>query len=195
MPTNRRIMPDDGYQFYPTPEWATKALLDRESFHGKIWEPCAGNGDMVRPIAEKYGRSNVIASDIVERDFRLDFVGDIFDNSRNSEFTDHLITNPPYGRDIDRLVLAGLRQTKYKMALLLRLAFMESERRYNTLFSNPETRPKRVHVFSERITFYPGGVRTAGSGTTAYAWFVFDKSEEEKFKPTTIQWIEPGYKK
>jgi hypothetical protein len=35
--------------------------------------------------------------------------------------------------------------------------------------------PARVGVFSERITFYPKGIEVKGSGTTVYAWFVWDK--------------------
>jgi phosphatidylethanolamine-binding protein (PEBP) family uncharacterized protein len=32
-----------------------------------------------------------------------------------------------------------------------------------------------VWVFSERITFYPAGAVEKGTGTTAYAWFIWDK--------------------
>ena len=53
------------------------------------------------------------------------------------------------------------------------------------------TPPSRVWVFSERITFYPKGVVTAGSGTTAYAWFVWDKAHSG---PTELAWLKPGYK-
>src|SRR5271165_95785 len=31
--------------FYPTPAYATEALLDSEEFSGIIWEPACGNGD------------------------------------------------------------------------------------------------------------------------------------------------------
>ena len=78
----------------------------------------------------------------------------------------------------------------YKRQLLLRLAFLESANRANTIFhKNP---PSRVWVFSERITFYPKGVKRAGSGTTAYAWYVWDK---DHIGPTELAWLKPGYKK
>jgi hypothetical protein len=51
--------------------------------------------------------------------------------------------------------------------------------------------PARVWVFSERITFYPKGVEMKGSGTTAYAWFVWDK---DAASGTELKWFKPGYK-
>jgi len=53
------------------------------------------------------------------------------------------------------------------------------------------TPPSRVWVFSERITFYPSGVEPKGSGTTAYAWFVWDKDAPGR---TELKWFKPGYK-
>ena len=41
-------------------------------------------------------------------------------------------------------------------------------------------------MFSERITFYPKGVKRAGSGTTAYAWFVWDRNH---IGPTELAWL------
>jgi hypothetical protein len=46
-------------------------------------------------------------------------------------------------------------------------------------------------VFSERITFYPSGIEPKGSGTTAYAWFVWDKDAAGR---TELKWFKPGYK-
>ena len=73
----------------------------------------------------------------------------------------------------EAFVRAGAQCSKSKFALLLRLAFLEGANRANTIFSRLP--PARVWVFSERITFYPRGAEIKGSGTTAYAWFVWDK--------------------
>ena len=51
--------------------------------------------------------------------------------------------------------------------------------------------PARVWVFSERITFYPKGAKIRGTGTTAYAWFVWDKDASGS---TELKWFRPGYK-
>ena len=92
-----------------------------------------------------------------------------------------------------RLIHAGVSsgegELRWKFALLLRLAFLEGANRANTIFS--KTPPARVWVFSERITFYPSGVEPKGGGTTAYAWFVWDKEAPGR---TEVKWFKPGYK-
>jgi hypothetical protein len=100
---------------------------------------------------------------------------------------DNIVTNPPYN-SAEGFVAAGIQKAKQKFALLLRLAFLEGANRANTIFArNP---PNRVWVFSERITFYPAGAVQRGTGTTAYAWFVWDKSANG----TELKWFKPGYK-
>lgn len=66
---------------------------------------------------------------------------------------------------------------------------MEGANRANTIFARIP--PARVWVFSERITFYMKGVTQGGSGTTAYAWFVWDKDAPSG---TELKWFKPGYK-
>jgi len=166
-PTTKRIADIGGADFYPTPEWATQALLEQENFDGSIWECACGDGAMSEVI-KQYGY-NVYSSDLYERGYGeggIDFV------SSNKKF-DNIITNPPF-HSAEQFVSSGIRNASKKFALLLRLAFLESARRQTEIFNlNP---PARVWVFSERITFYPKGVVRKGNGTTAYAWFVWDKA-------------------
>ena len=100
----------------------------------------------------------------------------------------NVVTNPPYNA-AEGFVRAGLRAADHKFALLLRLAFLEGANRQRTIFT--EAPPSRVWVFSERITFYPAGAVQKGTGTTAYAWFVWDK---QATSPTELKWLQPGYK-
>ena len=101
---------------------------------------------------------------------------------------DNIVTNPPYNC-AEGFVASGVKHARHKFALLLRLAFLEGANRANTIFAN--TPPSRVWVFSERITFYPKGVDPKGSGTTAYAWFVWDKDAPGS---TELRWFKPGYR-
>jgi hypothetical protein len=87
-------------------------------------------------------------------------------------------------------VKVGVRNARRKFALLLRLAFLEGANRYRTIFS--VNSPARNWVFSERITFYPAGAIKKGTGTTAYAWFVWDKDSAAQ---TELRWFSPGYKR
>jgi hypothetical protein len=182
-PTLKRFADLEGPDFFPTPEWATYALIDNEKFEGPIWEPACGDGQMVR-ILETTG-CPVEATDLFDRGYGepgVDFL-------KTERLVDNIVTNPPYNA-AEGFVQAGLAQSRRKMALLLRLAFLEGGNRQRTIFS--KTPPARVWVFSERITFYPAGAVRAGSGTTAYAWFVWDKEAENK--STELRWFPPGYK-
>jgi hypothetical protein len=180
-PTIKRFADLDGPDFFPTPAWATHALIDNEKFSGAIWESACGNGAMSR-VLEKTGCS-VISSDLYDRGF-----GEIGVDFLTAERrTENIVTNPPYN-SAEGFVRAGIQQATQKFALLLRLAFLEGANRANTIFS--KTPPNRVWVFSERITFYPVGAVQKGTGTTAYAWFVWDKDTAG----TELKWFKPGYK-
>lgn len=182
-PTLKRFADLDGPDFFPTPPWATHALIDNERFQGDIWECACGNGAM-STVLETTG-SVVRSSDLFDRGYGeagIDF-------NVAKERADNIITNPPYN-SAESFIQSGLKLAKSKFALLLRLAFLEGSNRANTIFAhNP---PSRVWVFSERITFYPEGAVQKGSGTTAYAWFVWDRDASSA---TELKWFKPGYKR
>jgi hypothetical protein len=181
-PTMKRFADLDGPDFFPTPAWATHALIDMERFKGDIWESACGNGAMSE-VLEQTGQ-RVISSDLFDRgygDTGVDFL-------KPKRRAPNVITNPPYNA-AEGFVRAGLKAADHKFALLLRLAFLEGANRQRTIFTDAP--PSRVWVFSERITFYPAGAVQKGSGTTAYAWFVWDK---DALGHTELKWFKPGYK-
>jgi len=181
-PTTKRFADLNGPDFYPTPRWATYALIESEKFEGDIWEPACGDGAMSEVLAETGNR--IISSDLYDRGYGDTGVDYLTARRRIA----NVITNPPYNA-AEGFVAKSLHVAEKKFALLLRLAFLEGANRANTIFhKNP---PSRVWVFSERITFYPKGAVVAGSGTTAYAWFVWDKAHN---KPTELAWLKPGFK-
>ena len=182
-PTTKRFADLEGADFYPTPRWATFALIDNEKFSGDIWECACGDGAMTRVLQET--GEQVISSDLYDRGF-----GEIgHDFLKTNRKYDNIITNPPFN-SAEGFVDKALSQARSKFALLLRLAFLEGANRSRTIFHiHP---PSRVWVFSERITFYPKGAKAAGSGTTAYAWFVWDKNSSGS---TELAWFKPGYKR
>ncbi len=181
-PTMKRFADLNGPDFFPTPRWATHALIDNEKFNGEIWESACGDGAMSR-VLEETGQP-VRSSDLFDRGFGesgIDFLSPL-------SSADNIVTNPPYNC-AEGFVASGIKYSRKKFALLLRLAFLEGANRANTIFA--KSPPSRVWVFSERITFYPTGVEPKGSGTTAYAWFVWDKGAPG---PTELKWFKPGYK-
>lgn len=181
-PTIKRSADLGGPDFFPTPAWATFALIDNEKFSGDIWECACGDGAMSR-VLEQSGAS-VASSDLYDRGYGeagQDFL-------KATRRAGNIVTNPPYNC-AEGFVASGARLASRKFALLLRLAFLEGANRANTIFSRVP--PARVWVFSERITFYMKGATQAGSGTTAYAWFVWDR---DAASGTELRWFKPGYK-
>lgn len=182
-PTVKRNADLDGPDFFPTPRWATHALMEHEAFSGEIWEPACGNGAMSEVFLER--GYTVSSSDLYDRGY-----GEVgIDFLETNRVSDNIVTNPPYNC-AEGFVRSGIKNSCKKFALLLRLAFLEGANRSRTIFA--ECPPARVWVFSERITFYPAGVKAKGSGTTAYAWFVWDRESESR---TELGWLPPGLKK
>ena len=128
--------------------------------------------------------NRIISSDLFDRGFGE--VGhDFLTSTRRAR---NIVTNPPF-HSAEGFVAQALNLAGAKFALLLRLAFLEGANRTRTIFHRCP--PARVWVFSERITFYPKGAKVAGSGTTAYAWFVWDDGSQGA---TELKWLKPGYK-
>ena len=181
-PTMKRFADLSGADFFPTPAWATHALIDNEKFTGEIWESACGDGAMSEVL--KTTGETIISSDLYDRGYgesNIDFL-------HVNRSTANIITNPPYNA-AEGFVQSGLQSANNKFALLLRLAFLEGKKRQQTIFT--KSPPSRVWVFSERITFYPKGAERKGSGTTAYAWFVWDK---DALGNTELCWLPIGYK-
>lgn len=194
---SRRKVDYSGPDFYPTPYWATQALLDHEKFKESILEPACGDGAITK-ILYKNGYKDILATDLydhigLERLCRYtnmeslfytrDFLTDDFDTVPS------IITNPPY-KLAEEFTLRCLELCTDKFALLLKLSFLESVTRYNSIFT--KFPPSRVWVFSERLTMYPKGAKVNGGGTLAYGWFIWDKHDDGV--TTTLHWIPPGYK-
>jgi hypothetical protein len=183
MPTNKRIADLGGRDFYPTPGWATVALIVNEKFSGNIWECACGDGAMSRVLGS--AGYTVWSTDFFEHGYGAaghDFL-------KATHRADNIVTNPPFNKAED-FVEKGVELSNHKLALLLRLAFLEGAKRANTIFLRIP--PARVWVFSERLTFYPKDAPRKGPGTTAYAWFVWDKDAPSG---TELKWFKPGYSK
>ncbi len=117
-PTLKRFADLDGPDFFPTPAWATYALIDNEKFSGDIWESACGDGAMSR-VLDKTGRQ-VFSSDLHNRGY-----GDVgIDFLTVKRQADNIVTNPPYN-SAEGFVAAGMQKAGRKFALLLRLAFLE----------------------------------------------------------------------
>jgi hypothetical protein len=176
----RHTYAERGLDLYETPPAATAALLRVERLPHRIWEPAAGRGAIARVLRD-HGHA-VIASDIYDYG-NLHFVGDFLAQKQMPAGCTCILTNPPY--QIAEPFVAHALELAPLVIMLLRLAFLESERRCNILEGRGLA---RVHVFRKRLPMmhragWEG--RKANSGM-AFAWFVFDRSDTG---PTTIDRI------
>lgn len=165
------------HDFYPTPDFATEQLLKRERFEGGvIWECACGDG-AISKILKSYGLQ-VFSTDLIDRGYgeirNLDFIKELPSLLK----ADHIITNPPF-KIAKPFIEQALKLTTGKVAMLLRLAFLESADRYELFQTTPL---KTVYVFSKRLTMSKSGQ----SGMIPFAWFVWEHGY--KGKPY-IEWI------
>lgn len=165
--------------FYPTPERATKALLAAETFAGAVWEPACGDGAISR-LFEEAGYP-VVSSDLVNRGFGesgVDFLLEWQSRAPN------IVTNPPFKLAVP-FVRKALQLSTGKVAMLLKIAFLEGQERAKLFAASPLA---RVHVFSQRLAFVPGdGARKLdGGGMMAFAWFVWDRAHDG---PPQLGWL------
>lgn len=159
--------------FYRTPAYATEALLQREIFNGTIWEPACGDGAISRLLP-----ACPLSTDLIDRGYGkpgIDFLTTL-------RRVNHVVTNPPY-KLAQAFVEHALECADRKVAMLLKLNFLEGIRRYGFFQRTPL---RTVYVFSKRLSFDKGDEKSGGKGLLAYAWFVWE--QQYRGKPQ-VEWI------
>ena len=161
--------------FYATPKESTEKLLNVVTFRGNIYEPCCGQGHISKVLI-KHGYK-VFSSDLVDRGYgtpRVDFL-------METQKYDNVVTNPPFKNALE-FAERALELSRYKVALLLKLSFLEGVARRNFFKSYP---PQKVWVFSQRQALMKNGEPHSG-GMLALAWFIWSKGNIES---PTIGWV------
>ncbi|MGF1275514.1 hypothetical protein [Acetobacter pasteurianus] len=156
--------------WYVEPAWCVDALIQVERpFIGEVLDPCCGGGNIGKCLT----RAGVytVNTDIVDRGGGpVDIVADYHD-AIGIVGPKSIVSNPPYG-DAQDFVETALAGTRDRVCVLLRLAFLEGQKRREWFKSVPLA---RVWVSSKRISMPPGGSHVpAKGGSIAYAWFVFE---------------------
>lgn len=196
-----RKEPDDSLDFFPTPPWATRALLEhvftRLGFLRQndwaVWEPACGECHMAEVLKEYFGR--VHTSDIhpYGNHELFDFLSSLL--MPKAQY-DWIITNPPFTGNSDRglgFTLRALDLARIGVAIFCRTQWaIEGKNRYETLFKK---RPPTLFApFVERVPLHRGRWKPAGikgdpsSTATAYCWLVWVHGRD----PMPPFWIPPG---
>lgn len=173
-----------GVDCYETPDVAVEALRRVEFIPKRVWEPACGSGHIVK-VLRSYGH-HVLASDIANHGCLGSSVLDFLTAPLPAYGAEAIVTNPPFML-AHEFVRHALEIGVPKIIMLLRLAFMESEKRRDILDGG---KLARVHVFRLRLPMmhragWEG--RKANSGM-AFAWFVFEQHHKGLATIDRISW-------
>lgn len=181
----------DSLDNFPTPPWATRALLEYiieqggHTDHLTCLEPACGAGHMAKALKEYF--KEVQPSDIY--DYGYGDVSDFLSSGVEPGSYDWVITNPPF-RLAEEFIQHGLTVARRGVAVLVRTVFLESVGRYDRMFLR--TPPSTVAQFVERVPMVKGRLDKKASTATGYAWVVWEKGSN---RGTQLLWVPPCRKK
>jgi hypothetical protein len=183
----QRTEPRDSADDFPTPPWATRALIEhvigREQVAGlSCLEPASGRGYMARPLAEYF--AEVDAYDAFHYGYAP--IRDFLAYPQEALSHDWVITNPPF-RLAEEFVERALFVARRGVAILARTVFLESVGRYEGIFRDRP--PAKFAQFSERVPMVKGRVDPRASTATGYAWFVWQKELIDAHPQ--LMWVPP----
>ena len=115
-----------GLDLYETPPVAVEALLRVKWLPHRLWEPACGPGNIVEVL--RAAGHQVIGSDLVDYGDPTHFYGrDFLMEHKAPDGCEAIITNPPFM--LANEFVAHALELCPRVVMLLRLAFLESERR------------------------------------------------------------------
>ena len=168
----------DDLDWYVEEPIATEKLARVEKFVGSVWDPCCGQGNIVKALlAAGY---DAHGTDIVQRADGnwfvavSDFLGDHDLTAQN------IVMNPPFFRakGAEAFIRRALAITKGKVCAFVDVKFLAGGKRANGLYL--ESPPDRIWILTPRVSCPPGEYLAAGNkaegGTADWCWLVWDNS-------------------
>jgi hypothetical protein len=183
----RHHLVERGADLYETPPEAVDALLKVETLPaGAIWECACGPGAIARVLRD--AGHQVWSTDLVDYgspDQDQSGIDFLMEHGSAPFYIGSILSNPPY-KLADHFVRHALLLCP-RVIMLLRLAFLESERRSAILESGWL---RRVHVFRKRLPrmHRHGWDGPRASSSIAFAWFVFDRTNPGPTELRRISW-------
>jgi hypothetical protein len=183
---SQRVEPNDSADDFPTPPWATRALIEHIIGADNVrelscLEPACGAGHMVRPLQEYF--ATVKFADA--HDYGYAPVRDFLSYPYETNAVDWVITNPPF-RLAEEFVQRSFDVARHGVAVLVRTVFLESIGRYHRLFSKDP--PSIFAQFVERVPMVKGRLDPKATTATGYAWLVWEHHVQANSK---LDWIPP----
>jgi hypothetical protein len=182
----RRVTSRKDADWWVTPAWATEALLESERLPRCVWDPCCGDGAMVRPIMA--AGHIVMASDLHYRGYgtgETDFL-----LSPMASGCTGIVMNPPFNL-ATRFIAHALALAPEFLAVFGPIGLLAGQERGIQIYDRQP--PSRVWVFSRRVTLLHGSLAAQGMteapsdmrGATNFAWLVWNR----RHRGTQIGWI------
>lgn len=206
----QRAEAHDSLDDFPTPPWATRALVRFLVEQGyplgrqTAWEPCANRGYMALPMREVF--ADVRASDVMLYEDRVPgFEPELIDfltTGATEPDVDWLFANPPF-RLAEEFIAMARKVSRVGCAMFVRGAFTEGEERYRNLFGRmpPDFELKfteRVVLLKERLVRAnepdpfnideKTGLPRKASSATCYVWLIWLRDGDGD---TRARWIAP----
>jgi len=185
---SQRTEPSDSLDDFPTPPWATRALLAHVVPKSDLardmtcLEPACGVGHMSKVLKEYF--KEVHSSDVHDYGYG---VTHNYLRSESSPCYDWVITNPPF-RLAEQFFWRSLTIARVGIALLTRTVFIESVGRYERIFSYKP--PTTVAQFVERVPMVKGRLDRTATTATSYSWMLWDLRAPGP-AGTRLVWIPP----
>lgn len=196
---NSRHHPSDSLDYFPTPPWATRAVLHEliiPTFSMKWFQlsdlialdPCAGGGHMAAPLREVFEQVEI--SDVFDwginppiRDFTFETIDTLAADGRARP--DWIFCNPPF--KIAQVFLdRALAIASMGCAFFVRTGWLSGQERYDLVYGpNP---PTFVVHFAERVSLIEKAWDPECRGATDYVWLIWIAG----MAPQPPVWLRPG---
>lgn len=183
--TDTATAAERGNNLYQTPPEAMRTLLSWIRFSPKVWEPACGRGaisHMLEDAGYEVELSDLIDYGTADRFGEVQRVENFLDSAPRGDDPDRpdIVTNPPYGADLNAFVAHALRAHRpRRMALLLNLNFLCGFDDPDRCFAMDECPPKSVYIFTRRLPMMhrDGWDGPEASSRMNTAWFVWELDE------------------
>lgn len=174
-----------GNNLYQTPPEAMRTLLNFCRFSETVWEPACGKGAISRMLEDagySVELSDLIDYGTADRHGELQRVEDFLTSTprRDDPNRPDIVTNPPYGQNLNQVVAHALAAHRpRRMALLLNLNFMCGFDDPDRNFAMDEHPPAKIYVFKRRLPMMhrDGWDGNEASSRMNTAWFVWELDE------------------
>ena len=159
----------DNKDFYPTPRDLFDKLTEGARIYGRVLEPSAGKGDIIRHIREKYRTGTKQRIDAIENDPRLvdtlmgtgiSVVWDDFLTYETYKEYDFIVMNPPFSNGVDH-VLKALELAENQLSPCEIFAIVNKETIANAFSTKRQELLRKLDGYDAKIRYVSGAFSAA----------------------------------